>query len=246
MDGTRRERPPALDPRAVALFLDLDGTIATMEPQPGDVGPLPTRTALLRRLGEQLDGRLAVLTGRTLEDVDRILEGSVTPAGAIHGLVRRNPAGIVETVDPSPGIAAARMALQSLAEARPGLVLEEKQLSLALHYRHAADSAEGVLDATRRIAEAHGLTLQAGVMVSELRTPGPHKGDALRVLMTEPLFTGFTPIMVGDDITDESAFAAAADLGGWGILVGPPRPSAARYRLDNVDAVLAWLEEALQ
>jgi trehalose 6-phosphate phosphatase len=246
MDGTRRERPPALDLRAVALFLDLDGTIAAMEPQPGDVGPLPTRTALLRRLGEQLDGRLAVLTGRTLEDVDRILEGSVTPAAAVHGLVRRDPAGIVETSDPSPGIAAARVALQSLAEARPGLVLEEKQLSLALHYRHAVDSAEGVLDATRRIAETHGLALQAGVMVSELRTPGPHKGDALRGLMDEPLFAGFTPIMVGDDITDESAFAAAGDLGGWGILVGPPRPTAARYRLDGVGAVLAWLEEGLR
>lgn len=246
MDGTRRERPPPLDVREAALFLDLDGTIAAIEPQPGDVGPLASRTDLLLRLGERLQGRLAVLTGRTLEEADRILEGSVTAAGAVHGLVRRDPGGLVEATEPSPGIATARLALQLLADARPGLVLEEKQLSLALHYRHAADSAEGVLDATRRIAEAHGLTLQAGVMVSELRTPGPNKGDSLRNLMRQPPFEGFVPIMVGDDQTDEAAFAAAADLGGFGILVGAARPTAARRRLENVAAVLSWLSENIQ
>lgn len=245
MDRTPLERPPALDLGRVALFLDLDGTIAEIAPQPGDVGPLAARTALLLRLGERLDGRLAILTGRTLQDADRILDGSVTTAAAVHGLVRRDPAGAVETSAPSPGIAAAREALQALAMSRPGLVLEEKELSLALHYRHAADSAEGVLDATRRIADSHGLSVQAGAMVSELRTPGPHKGDALRDLMAAPPFAGFTPIMVGDDLTDETAFTAAADLGGWGVLVGPPRSTAARSRLDGVSDVMTWLLESL-
>lgn len=246
MNRTPLERPPALDLGRVALFLDLDGTIAEIAPQPGDVGPVAARTALLLRLGERLDGRLAVLTGRTLEEADRILESAVTTAAAVHGLVRRDPAGAVEAHAPSPGIAAAREALQALADARPGLVLEEKDLSLALHYRHATGSAEGVLDATRRIAEANGLSLQAGVMVSELRTPGPHKGDALRSLMGRPPFAGFVPVMVGDDLTDEVALAAAAELGGYGVLVGAPRPTAARYGLNGVDAVLAWLLEGLQ
>jgi trehalose 6-phosphate phosphatase len=88
--------------------------------------------------------------------------------------------------------------------------------------------------------------VQAGAMVSELRTPGPHKGDALRDVMAETPFNGFTPVMVGDDLTDEAAFAAAADLGGWGILAGRPRPTAALYRLDGVDAVMAWLLEGLR
>lgn len=246
MDRTPPQRPPVLDSGRVALFLDLDGTIAEIAPQPGDVGPIKARTDLLRGLGARLDGRLAVLTGRTLEEADRILEGAVKTAAAVHGLVRRDPAGTVESVAPSPGIAAAREALRALADARPGLVLEEKELSLALHYRHAADSAEGVLDATRRVAEIHGLELQTGAMVSELRTPGPHKGDALRSLMGAPPFAGFVPVMIGDDLTDETAFAAAADLGGFGILVGPPRPTAARYRLDRVDDVLAWLSEGSQ
>ncbi len=246
MNGTRLERPPPLETGRVALFLDMDGTIAELAAQPGDVGPLKPRTELLLRLGKRLDGRLAILTGRTLEEADRILEGAVTAAAAVHGLVRRDPDGRVQFTEPSPGIGAAREALQALADARPGLLLEEKQLSLALHYRHAADSAEGVLDATRRIAEANGLQLQAGVMVSELRTPGPNKGDALRNLMAAPPFAGFTPVMIGDDLTDETAFAAAADLRGFGILAGPARPTKARYRLDNVDAVLAWLLEGSQ
>jgi trehalose 6-phosphate phosphatase len=246
MGLTRLEHPPALDTGRVALFLDLDGTIAEIAPQPGDVGPLAPRTALLRSLGERLDGRLAVLTGRTLEEADRILEGAVRATAAVHGLVRRDASGKIEAATPSPGIAAARAALRSLADARPGLVLEEKQLSLALHYRHAAEAVDGVLDATRRIAQANGLALQAGAMVSELRTPGPHKGDALRSLMERPPFGGFTPVMLGDDLTDEAAFAAAADLGGWGILVGAPRPTAARYGLEDVAAVMAWLLEGLR
>ena len=81
-------------------------------------------------------------------------------------------------------------------------------------------------------------------MVVELRTPGPDKGDSLRLFMAQAPFADATPVMVGDDMTDEHAFAAAADLGGWSVLVGDPRPTAALYRLPDPAAVLAWLEEA--
>lgn len=246
MDHTRLERPPALDLFHAALFLDLDGTIAEIAAQPGDVGPSPERTALLRHLGERLDGRIAVLTGRTLEDADRILEGAVPITAAVHGLVRRDAAGGVAAAKPSPGLEAARVALTQLAQARPGLVLEEKVSSLALHYRHAPDAEEGVLDATRRIAKLNGLTVQTGAMVSELRTPGPHKGDALADIMGAPPFAGAAPVMVGDDLTDEAAFEAAARLGGYGVLVGAGRPTAARWRLEDVPAVMTWLLEALR
>ena len=245
MQGMRLNRPPALDPGRVALFLDLDGTIAEIASRPGDVGPLPARTALLRRLGERLDGRIAILTGRTLEDADRILDGAVATAAAVHGLVRRDASGGVAAVTPSPGLAAAREALAQLAKARPGLVLEEKVASLALHYRQAPEAEAGVLDASRRIAEAHGLALQAGAMVSELRTPGPGKGDALIGILADKPFAGASPVMVGDDLTDEAAFAAAAQMGGYGVLVGAERPTAARYRLDGVQAVMDWLLEAV-
>ncbi len=81
-------------------------------------------------------------------------------------------------------------------------------------------------------------------MVVELRPPGADKGDAVRAFMSEPDFAGARPLFVGDDLTDEDAFLAAAELGGGGILVGAPRETAAKWRLDDVAAVSAWLTEA--
>jgi trehalose 6-phosphate phosphatase len=93
-----------------------------------------------------------------------------------------------------------------------------------------------------RLAAASGLIVQHGKMVVELRPPGADKGDALRALMTEPEFAGARPMFVGDDQTDEDAFRAAAELGGGGVLVGPPRETAAKWRLDGVSDVAAWLQ----
>lgn len=82
-------------------------------------------------------------------------------------------------------------------------------------------------------------------MVAELRTPGPDKGEALEAFMQEAPFAGSTPLMIGDDLTDEDAFAAAVDLGGQAILIGPPRASRARWRLPSPAALLSWLGAAL-
>ena len=94
------------------------------------------------------------------------------------------------------------------------------------------------------LAGRTGLVLQRGKMVAELRPPGTDKGAALRRLMAEPPFAGARPVFVGDDLTDEHAFEAAAALGGGGVLVGPPRPTAARWRLNGVGEVTCWLEAA--
>jgi trehalose 6-phosphate phosphatase len=228
-----------------ALFLDLDGTLAEIEPRPGDVGPAPWRTALLHRLGERLGGRLAVISGRSLEEVDRILEGSVTAVGAVHGLVRRRADGSLEQAAPDPGMSGALERLQAVAASNPGLTLEDKGLSAALHYRLAPEAAEQVRAEARSIAADTGLRLQLGDMLVELCTPGLDKGSALRAFMQEPPFAGALPVFVGDDLTDEHGFRAARALGGVSVLVGPLRPTFADLRLDGVDEVRAWLEAAL-
>lgn len=236
--------PPALDVGHTALFLDLDGTLAHIADRPDAVGPHPRRTALLRRLAERMDGRVAVVSGRALEDVDRILEGEVKAAAAVHGLVRRNAAGAVLSRPPHPAIDGAREALDALTRSRPGLLVEDKGLALALHYRAAPEAAGQAVEAARGIAEATGLVLQLGDMVAELRTPGADKGDSVRAFMAESPFAGATPVFVGDDLTDEDGFAAVRDLGGYGVLIGKRRGTAALHRLPDVDAVLAWLEAA--
>ncbi|MBQ1543913.1 trehalose-phosphatase [Caulobacter sp. CCUG 60055] len=240
----RLAAPPRLDLGLTALFLDLDGAVAPIAPTPDAVKPDARRNGLLAALRERAGGRLAVISGRPIADVDRILEGAVTAAAGVHGLERRRQDGAVIRAPAHPGVAVAKAAFEALAGADPGLLVEDKGLSVALHYRRSPDCADAVQETARRIAAQERLTLQAGDMVVELRTPGADKGDALRVFMAERPFAGHAPVFVGDDLTDEDAFAAARDLGGFGVLVGPGRPTAARFRLPDVEAVLAWLEAA--
>jgi len=232
--------PPPLDPSRTALFLDLDGTLAPIAQRPDAVGPSAELTRLLKRASRRLDGRLAVVSGRSLEDIDRILEGAVIAAAAVHGLVRRTASGSVLTRPPHPGLHYARIKLDRLTD-RPGVLLEDKGLGLAVHYRKAPEAEEAVIRNSRAIAATTGLVLQLGRMVAELRTPGADKGASVRAFMAEQPFTGSVPVFVGDDLTDEDGFAAAAELGGYGVLVGETRDTAARHGLADVGAVLGWL-----
>ena len=85
------------------------------------------------------------------------------------------------------------------------------------------------------------MEVQPGKMMVELRLPGASKGTALTSVMNRAPFAGGRPIMLGDDITDEAAFAAAAQLGGFGIAVGERPSEHARYALSDVEQVHQWL-----
>ncbi len=237
--------PPLSQAGRIALFLDLDGTLAAIEQRPQDVRPEPWRSGLLSRLRYALDGRLAVVSGRALEDVDRILDGCIIPVAAVHGLVRRRADGTVLSASPHPLLNRARTQATEFVARHPGLELEDKRLGLALHFRGAPDLAGLVASEAARIARACGQTLQMGDMVAEIRTPGFDKGSAVDTFMEEVPFEGAVPIFVGDDLTDEDGFLAAQALGGFGVHVGPVRDTSARFRLPGVDAVLLWLEGAM-
>ena len=229
----------------LALFLDLDGTLAPIAPRPQDVCLDKDQRALLGRLSTRLEGRLAILSGRTLVDVDRILGGVIVPVAGVHGLERRGPDGVVRRAEPGAGLATARSVLHAFADEHPALLLEDKGLSLGLHYRAAPELGAASRRLAERLAEAHDLALQPGDMVAELRTPGPNKGDALTAFMAEPPFAGARPVFVGDDQTDEDGFVAARALGGAGVLVGPDRATSAVGRLADVAAVFAWIEASM-
>ncbi len=133
-------------------------------------------------------------------------------------------------------------AFRRFAADRPGVIVEDKAISTGLHYRQAPASAADALTLATDLAESTGLTLQPGHMVLELRTPGSDKGGAVTAFMAEAPFLGAVPVMLGDDQTDEAGFRAAEALGGFGVLVGPIRRTAARYSLRDVPEVMDWLE----
>lgn len=237
--------PPPLSVGETALFLDLDGTLAGIEPHPGAVGPDHRRNDLLSRLGRGLGERLAIVSGRGLEDIDRILAGGVAAVAGVHGLDRRRADG-QRVVDPPPAqLVQARAAIEAALCPHPGLVIEDKGLAFAVHFRQAPELAAEVADVAGAVAASCGLLLQPGDMVVELRPPGHDKGDAIAAFMDEPPFKGFTPVFVGDDMTDENGFRAVARLDGYGVLVGRPRATDARFRLANVEAVMQWLGAAV-
>ncbi len=233
--------PPERLDRA-ALFLDLDGVLAPLAATPDAVGPDARRTAVLRLLDERLDGRLAIISGRTLAEIDRISGAAAPSASGVHGLERRRRDGSLENHPASPGVRVAIAAFSAFASRRPGVIVEDKGVSAGLHFRLAPDVAGDAGRLARDLADETGLSLQPGSMVLELKTPGADKGSAITAFMAEAPFRGATPVMLGDDLTDEHGFRAAAALGGFGVLVGPSRDTAARYRLDDVDSVMTWLE----
>jgi trehalose 6-phosphate phosphatase len=238
--------PPPADLKAVSLFVDLDGTIAPLEVTPQAVGPDKVRRKLLDALGARLGGRLAVVSGRGLADLDRVLEGRVPAIGAVHGLVLRMPDGrIVETTG-GDKVREALGDFRALAAVDRALLVEDKGAAAALHYRRHPEAGPACRDLAERVGERLGLAVQQGDMVVEVRAPGPDKGEAVARFMAAPPFAGHTPVFLGDDYTDENGFRAASRLGGYGVVVGYRRPTSATYALAGVDEARAWLNAALE
>lgn len=234
--------PPVPGAVGLALFLDMDGVLAPLAPTPEAVVAEPRRTAALKALDRALDGRVAIISGRTIAEIDRIAAGAALSASGVHGLERRRRDGSMDRAEASAAVVGVVSAFDRFAADRPGVIVEDKGVSAGLHYRQAPEAGDEATALARRLAAETGLELQPGHMVLELKTPGADKGRALTAFMHEAPFAGAVPVMLGDDLTDEAGFLAAEALGGYGVLVGEARETAARYRLDDVEAVLAWLE----
>jgi trehalose 6-phosphate phosphatase len=234
--------PPPEQIDEIALFLDFDGTLVELAETPDSIRVSPQLSPLLSSLAERLRGRLAIVSGRAIGDLERYLSCKGLAVSGSHGLELRLRDGSFVPLAVPRGLDHARERSIRFAGAIPGLLVEEKPFSIAIHYRRAPEREAEVREFMSRLATASGLTVQHGKMVVELRPPGADKGDALRALMTEPEFVGARPMFVGDDQTDEDAFRAAAELGGGGVLVGPPRETAAKWRLDGVAGVASWLQ----
>jgi trehalose 6-phosphate phosphatase len=228
-----------------ALFLDFDGTLVELAETPDRIRVPPALEPMLRRLRRRLKGRLAIVSGRSIADLERHLPNAGIAFSGSHGLELKLAGGAALPLSVPAGIDDVRARAHAFAAATKGLLAEDKPAGIALHYRQAPDAGAEVLDFATGLARRHGFAVQPGKMVAELVPMGATKGDALRAFMTEPEFAGARPWFVGDDLTDEHGFAAAAEMGGAGVLVGPLRATAAAYRLPSAAAVRDWLERAL-
>ena len=228
-----------------SLLLDFDGTLVDLADDPWAVELPPALPDLLARLSMALGGRLALVSGRSVET----LRGSFGFDGIAivgsHGLEISRDGGAIERLVPPSTLAEVIAALHDYAAVRPGMLVEEKPLGAALHYRQAPQEEAGAQAEAERIAVRHGLTVQHGKMMAELRPAGADKGSGIAALMEGAPFAGSLPLFIGDDLTDEHGFRRVAALAGHGILVGDRAESAAHYRLADVASVHTWLEAVL-
>jgi trehalose 6-phosphate phosphatase len=228
-----------------ALFLDVDGTLLEIAATPHDVQVSEDLARLLSELSRRLGGALALISGRSLSSIDQLFAPLLFCASGVHGCERRTAAG--HTIRPeidAQEIAAARAELTALVLEHSGLLLEDKSYGLALHYRLAPQLREWAHSTMESLLQRLGpeYVLQPGKSVLELRPARASKGTSVNAFMQEAPFRGRTPIYIGDDVTDEAAFAAVNALDGVSIRVGAPAPTAAHYRLPDVAAVQEWLQ----
>jgi trehalose 6-phosphate phosphatase len=243
-----KTQPPLPDRCAHwAFFLDVDGTLADIAPTPCAVMIADHARDTLSRLVAACDGAVALISGRAIVDVDRLFAPLRLPVAGLHGLERRNARGEVSRAALEPrGLRAARAALEKFAADHPGTLVEDKDITLALHFRQApAAEADAETLMGELIAASSGdLVLQRGKMVLELRPGGSDKGTAVRAFMTEAPFAGRLPVFVGDDVTDEAGFSIINEMNGTSIRVGNGTPTCARYDGTSVAAIHEWLDAA--
>lgn len=245
-DRSRGAPPPIELLRDASLFLDFDGTLVDIAPTPDAVLVSQELTSLLARLRQRLDCRVAILTGRSAATIDQLISPVALAVGGHHGLETRAVGQPNSTMERPDVLDSVVSELRRLERDHPGVLVEDKPLGVALHYRQAPDARDACRRAVQDVARRTGLEVQPGKMVFELKPQGANKGDALRAMMAEPPFAGSLPIVLGDDLTDEPAFVAAQDMGGSGIIVGERTPTRAQFRIASVDEALTWLKQSCE
>jgi trehalose 6-phosphate phosphatase len=229
-----------------ALFLDVDGTILDLAEHPGDVVIPPGLVPILSRTERRLQGALALVSGRPIDELDRLFEPLQLRASGVHGAeMRFDPGG------PRISALGARELPQSLlADLRrvvapfSGAFVENKRFSFAVHYRLARQVEQPLREAVMRLINSAEVAVEVmnAHCAIELKAPGCDKGGAIAAFLSTPAFRGRTPVFVGDDLTDESGFAVVSARGGYAFSVGARRPGAIAT-FPRPSAVRGWLGE---
>jgi trehalose 6-phosphate phosphatase len=242
---TMRRMPPFA--RDWAFFLDVDGTLLEFAARPEDVRVDPQLRMLLEGLRDTTGGAVALVSGRSVEDLDALFAPLALPAAGQHGTERRGADGAISRhVPPLEGLGRAAARIVRLTAAHAGLVFENKGMALALHYRLAPTLRALAEREMRALAADLGdaFELQTGKFVVELKPSGKDKGSAIAEFAAEAPFAGRRPVFIGDDLTDEPGFEVVNRAGGHSVKVGPGI-TRARWHLFDAAAVRHWLADYL-
>jgi trehalose 6-phosphate phosphatase len=227
-----------------AILLDVDGTILDLAPTPREVWVPHSLRHTIAQLSERTGGALALVSGRSLSDLDLLFAPLQLPAVGDHGAEFRPVAGgQAETGRKIPFDPALKRQFATIAEIGPGILVEDKRYSIALHYRLAPESEDAVRREVARICAgnpAAAIEILPGKSVLEVKQVGFNKGTGVRELMTRPPFADRHPIFIGDDVTDESVFKIIPEFDGLAFSVGR-QVSGVDGHFEKPEAVRGWL-----
>ncbi|WP_249779679.1 trehalose-phosphatase [Bradyrhizobium sediminis] len=231
-----------------AILLDIDGTLLDLAPTPREVWVPPGLAETLNRLLERTSGALALVSGRSLNDIDLIFAPEQFPAVGGHGAEMRVTADSEAVATHAPPMdKELKRRLAAIARLSPGILLEDKGYSLALHYRLAPQAEQAIYEAVSLIrADLPNAPIEVlpGKCVCEIKHSGFTKASGVRELMTHGPFKGRRPLFIGDDVTDESVFAIMPDLDGLAFSVGRRAKGVAGH-FDEPGDVRQWLARLL-
>jgi trehalose 6-phosphate phosphatase len=230
----------------LAILLDVDGTLLDFAPTPREVFVSHALRETLTRLYERTGGALAFVSGRPVNELDLIFSPLQLPAIGGHGAeLRARPGDTPEAPRLPPLDPKVKRRFAAIAELGPGIVLEDKGYSLALHYRLAPQKERAVRDAALKIWEeldTASIEILPGKLVVEIKQTGTTKATAVRELMGVAPFAGRRPIFIGDDVTDLSVFEIMPELDGIGVSVGRTVPGI-KACFERPTDVRHWLEQ---
>lgn len=237
---------PPLIPGHFGFFFDLDGTLAEIQPRPERVFIPESVRQLLGQLAEITEGAVALISGRSIVELDELAAPLRLPLAGVHGAERRDIHGKTHRFDLAPALAARlQESLTHGLAPLEGAWLENKGAAFALHYRQAPQHASAVIALAQGVVAHHPeLVIQPGKCVVEIKSQTVNKGAAIEAFMGEPPFRGRRPLFVGDDLTDESGFTVVNRLHGISIKVGEGE-TRAQHRLSDVDGVHRWLAQVV-
>lgn len=231
-----------LSPAKTAFFLDVDGTLAEIVSDPRQARVSPEVLSVLDALDAAADGAVALISGRSIAQLDQMLAPLRLPCVGVHGLEQRGPDGrITRAAVDDMALARLTTATGRFAEATPGLLAEVKPGSVALHFRNRPQMASACLHfMEKQAARNPDFFLITGKMVTELKCGPQNKGDAIAGLMTGKPFAGRRAFFAGDDVTDEAGFSKVNAMDGVSVKVGAGQ-TCAQFRLADPAAVARYL-----
>lgn len=228
-----------------AIFLDVDGTLLDLAPTPLEVKVPAGLSHALAALQSRLDGAIAFISGRPIAEIDRIFDPLRLAAVGGHGAeIRAHPSAEIRRSRIATLDSDLRSEFAQIVQLDPGILVEDKGFSIAIHYRLSPQFGGDVLKHVATICRHErcaSLEVLPGKLVVEIKPSGYDKGTGLREMMSVPAFTGRKPIFIGDDITDNAAFAVLPEFNGIGFSVGGIVPGAT-FNFDGPQDVRLWLE----